>query len=251
MNARLYLTAARDDPLLAAWVSVLDAHGMPHRTDVAPPDWEDAFEQLFNLGFIASAYFNALDFKREFRHRRPPERDVEAALSALANLRQPSTQEIEMAEFDLFEKQQAALAPRNGGSLSRHPSFEPLAPRRTAPNELIDRPVMPSAQLAPLEPTRRAIQTAAARPGLPCHAVGDDRDFPLDPRTYVDDFEFSLFCCGCALEIVYDDGQDVTRNFPDRDQQMVEFCWHAVCTHCNSEHFHTVTRPLPADYLPR
>src|SRR5258708_841928 len=96
------LVAARGNPFLAAWVSVLDAHQMPHRTAVAPCDWEAAFEDLFQLGLVAAAEFNAVDFKREFRKRTPPERDIEAALAQLATLRSSNdTQEPAMPKFEI------------------------------------------------------------------------------------------------------------------------------------------------------
>src|SRR5579862_6688749 len=88
-QAELYVAAARGNPFLAAWVSVLDAHQMPPITEVAPADWEQAFEDLFCLGFVTDGQFNAVDFKKSFRRKPPPARDVESALAALSELRQP------------------------------------------------------------------------------------------------------------------------------------------------------------------
>jgi hypothetical protein len=256
-QARLYLAAAGGDPFLAAWVSVLDRHHMHHRTDVAPYDWEDAFEELFNLELVSDEQFNAIDYKRVFRRRTPPVNDVEAALSALAALRQPaSTKEVRMSKFDIFEKPEAALALRNGNEhqpLARHESLAPLAPRFPAPDELVARPVKPAAPLAPLEPTRRTIESTQSDPvGLPRQSIEDeDTEFPSDPRTYVEEFDMKLECCGLKLEIEYDDGQDVSNEFNPSEQRMIEFAWHAVCPHCHGEHHHTIVRPFPADFMPR
>ncbi len=86
-QAELYVAAARGNPFLAAWVSVVDAHQMPPITEVAPADWEEAFEDLFCLGFVTDGQFNAVDFKKSFRRTPPPARDVEAALAEPTNWR--------------------------------------------------------------------------------------------------------------------------------------------------------------------
>jgi hypothetical protein len=191
-----------------------------------------------------------------FRRSAPPPNDVEAALSALAALRQAeSTQEDIMSKFDIFEKPEAALALRSAPKsqpLARNEAFEPLAPRAPAPHELIARPSRSVAPLAPHEPTRRVLEPAAPKPGgLPCQRVEDGSPFDVDPRTYVDEFAMTLTCCGRPLEITWDGGEEVTNEFQDPTQTMVEWAWHAVCPHCHGEHHHALVRPLPADYLPR
>lgn len=245
-KARLYFAAALANPILAAYVSVLDQHGMHHLTDIAPYDWEEAFEALFNLGFIATHEFNATDFKRAFRQTTPPASEVEAALSALASLRQKAIhEENSMGKFDLFENPDAALALSSRARaqpLAGRDAFEPLAPRTPSPNELIARPVKPSAELAPMGETRRALDVPPSTSSM------------LDARAYTDEFDMKLYCCGRELKLEYaDGGHDVTQQFPGAAHKnlMVEYIWHSVCQHCQGEHEHSITRPLPADYRPR
>ncbi len=248
-RAALYLAAARSNPFLAAWVGVLDEHAMHYRTEVAPPDWEAAFEELFNLGFVSEDQFNRVDFKREFRRKPPPARDIEAALSSLAAMRcEQEIEENDMSKFDLFEKGDA-LTVTQKGNLAKHDGFQPICRRESAPREIISTPTR-NEVLAPLEPTRRVLDsaTSSSRRAL---SSGDGKDFPADPRSYVEEFNLKLYCCGEPVELVYDDGRDATEEFQGTTRMLIEFIFHAVCPHCNGEHYHSIVRPMPADYMPR
>lgn len=247
-QAELYVAAAQGNPFLAAWVSVLDAFGMPPITEVAPADWEDAFEALFHLGLVTDEQFNSVDFKKSFRRKPPPARDVESALAALSSLRRSNQLEESPMTKDIFEKPTALTLKSSPRSelASGHGGFEPLAPRSDFPAELTAARARAPSPLAPLEPTRRAIESAPpARMASLEPAPGG-----VDPRTYVEDFCLELKCCGQPLELIYDDGRDVTDE-EQAPQYMVEFLLHAVCPHCRGQVALNNIRPMPADFILR
>jgi hypothetical protein len=246
-EAELYVAAARGNPFLAAWVSVLDTFGMPPITEVAPTDWEDAFEDLFHLGFIADEQFNAVDFKKSFRQRPPPARDVESALAELAVLRQPYQLEDCLMARDIFDKPDA-LAPTTSTRVDLATGgFEPLARRSNFPAEIIA-PSARAASLAPLEPTRRVPELGAATRAV--GAAAEEGHWSIDPRTYVEELQVEIYCCGQKCDLVFDDGRDVTVE-EGAPENMVELLFHAVCPHCRSQKLLQEIRPMPAGFVPR
>jgi hypothetical protein len=213
---------------------VLDRHRMPHRTEVAPHDWAEAFEQLFLLGLVCELAFNAVDFKRLFRCRTPPERDIEAALAALAVLRQPECpKEISMSKFNPIDKGNAlTLHPaKRADALTKLEGFRPLSPSPTVPRELIAKPVL-AAPAFPAQLTRRAPAAMAPESTrLPCQSLGTEH--LLDPWTAIEEFTTELHCCGKELELMLEDVQDVTEQFEDGARPMVELLFYAICPRCN------------------
>jgi hypothetical protein len=281
-GARLYLVAAEDNPLIAAWISVLDEHGMHCRTEIAPQDWEAAFEDLFSLGFVDHSDFNALDFKRAFRRRPPPIADVEAALNRLASLRQLADedhhQEISMSksdrsalDFPLEREESLSLTSAERQKLGMFYVDEPAALVRERVGALapalaagdLFAPSIPAARglatsadgLELLGSTRRALErvsperTSLAR--RPAAREDEDGEPIADPRPYISELDMRLHCCGRELELLYEDGHDVSHQLPQSGHLMLEFTWSAACPICNTEHHHTATRPYPADYNPR
>lgn len=261
-RARLYLAAARDDPLVAAWIRILDEHQLPARTEVAPVDWQEAFADLFWLGLVSADVFNAIDFKHRLCQLIPSTRAIDRALSRLADLRaEGHHQEYLMDKFDPFGDPKA-LALRGAEphrALTKKDPPSPLSSNAPAPFDMLAAPARATGPLAPSAPSSRssaldgsslaATRRALERPAdLPCHRVGsaEDEAGPGDPRTYIKDFDVHFYCCGEELELIYENGEEVgTRE--DSDAVLVEFCFYAACPHCKSEkHIHE-TRPLPAD----
>lgn len=257
-RARRYLAAARDDPLVAAWIRILDEHHLPPRAEVAPHDFADSFADFFALDLVSAAVFNAADFKHRLSELTPSAPDLDRALLRLADLdADDHRKEFLMNDkFDLFDKKALALRdaePRR--ALSRAEPFAPLStPRTPAPFDLLASPAPPPASLAPLAPSTRSSELAGVRRALepharlPCQRVDADVDeaSPGDPRTFIRDFDLRVLCCGREVELIYESGEEVG-SVENSDDVTVEFLFYAQCPNCHSDQHLQVTRRLPPE----
>jgi len=237
LAAQEYYDASLGNPFLAAWISVLHEHNMPYATEVAPHDWEEAFEQFWSLGYMTDDQFNSVNFKKEFRRKRPPPSDISQALGRLVK-------EVQVAkpEFEVFSP--AGLTKANpNGSIQRAGGFRQVPAAPTPGGVFATSPARMAtpAVFAPIEPTRRTLASPSKGPQQPA-SIG------VDPRTYVEDFAPKMICCNRELEMDYDDGRDITEEQGESSgPQLVEFVYHAVCEHCNTESHHSFIKPMPND----
>jgi hypothetical protein len=266
--AELYLAAARNDPFLASFIRVLDEHQMGHRTEVAPHDWEEAFEQLFNLGLIPCDQFNRIDFKHAFRSSTPPVRDVEAALAELARLREAQDRkENPMSGFDGFDKKDfLTLRPGpDSGFLEKPDGHDALESSVPLPSEFLaprGNRAAPLGSPAPLEPTRYALPPSSrngierTRPAVTdieaWNAPGKEHraerasqeGSATGPRSCIDGFKLKVFCCDEELKLQYHSGRSVSHEF-DGAEAMGEFIFRSVCPRCDCEGHLTFVRAIP------
>ncbi len=150
---------------------------------------------------------------------------------------------------DIFEKPNAlTVKPSQRQDLTARSGFEPLAPRPQLPVEITAPPARLSSALQPLEPSRRALDSGSTR--RPPDEGTESERASVDPRTYVEEFRLELYCCGRPVELIYDDGRDVTEE-EGAPQYMVEFLFHAVCPHCHGQMCLQNIRPMPADFMAR
>jgi hypothetical protein len=273
-RARLYLAAARNDPLVAAWIAILDEHQLPARAEIAPGDWQETFADLFWLDLISPDAFNAVDFKNRLSQLIPSSRAVDEALQRLFDLRAENEfLEVLMDKLDPFgpsspttdEKSLALRQAEPRQALATRAPTPPLASNAPAPFDLFAAPTRaaaplassapsplarrapPASQLAanPLAATRRALEQPAA---LPCHRVGgtDEGLSPPDPRTFIKAYDLRLYCCGQEVELDFENGEQIGTS-DGGDTVLVEFVFYAQCPHCKSDkHIHE-TRQLPAE----
>jgi hypothetical protein len=257
-RARLYLAAACDDPLVAAWVSILDAHRLPPRAEIARFDWQDAFGDLFNHGLVADDFFNAVDFKRDLNAITPSACVIDQALDRLTDLRaQAHLETLRMDKFDPFADSKALTLPGSEPrrSLTRHEGLTPLAPTKPP---LFDLAPAPPSSVPSLAPITRSSRSSALGPvagarraverGLPCQEVEDEEAPPGDPRTYIEGFNVQLYCCGKEVRLEYENGEELHEQEANSDCVLVEFMLYGECPTCQSQkHLHEIRRlPLAA-----
>src|SRR6266542_3226680 len=257
-RARLYLAAACDDPLVAAWISILDQHRLPPRAEIARFDWQDAFADLFNLGFVPDEFFNAVDFKHDLNALTPSAYAIDRALGRLVDVRaQAALETIRMDKFDPFADSNALTLrdaePRR--SLTRHEELTPLAPRKPPLFDMLPAGPRSAPSLAPIAPSPRLNGFAPAadgrrpsgRTGLPCQEVEDNEDGPGDPRSYIQGFDIHFYCCGNEVPLNYENGEETPEQDTNGERVMVEFVFYGTCPTCEShKHIHEI-RPLPIE----
>ena len=263
-HARLYLAAARDDPLVAAWIRILDEHRLPARAEVAPSDFQGSFDDLFLLDLIPAQLFNAIDFKHRLAELIPSAHDIDRALSRLADLRadHPKEHYVMDDKFGKFTDSKALTlrGAESRRSLLRAEPFSPLTmPDAPAPFAMLARSERESAAFDLLEPsprsgvlarndlaaTRRALEP---RTGLPCQRFDADEDeaTPGDPRTFVRDFDLQVLCCGKPVVLEYENGEEVGQ-VEGSDAILVEFLFYGECPQCGGRKTINETRPLPPE----
>jgi len=155
-NAWRFIVAAQDDPVLAAWASVCDGHCPAMASDISPYDAWDAYQYLFNHGFVSSADFDRTDINKQFFNNPPEPYEIREVLDRAKLISpdfKPGERPPPMSDNPFFQKgnsiarkaeQPNGLAERRtGGALG-----EAFAPRREAiagpvdplPNSMFDSP---------------------------------------------------------------------------------------------------------------
>jgi hypothetical protein len=171
-----FMVAARDNPVLAAWASVCDGFCPAVASDISPYDAWDAYQYLFNHGFVSAAQFDNTDVKLLFFSGHPSTCEIQEVLERsrfLCPEHEPTPTEKPMANENPFFSNSNALAtrgkPKSGNGLSEARRSEslgnPFSPKRE---------VMPqSRQGESLGMEAFAPKTVAAPSGLDCQRPDD------------------------------------------------------------------------------
>ena len=130
------------------------------------------------------------------------------------------------------------IARRSGGSSL-------TAPRA---HEVIEVP-RAHAALEPLaRPPRDRLATHGGN-GLDCvrEIVQRGDSIKPDPRSYVEDYNPQILCCGQPVALKFMTGDDVTQRNRDDESDgeqpmIVEYIFHSLCAHCDTEGHHSFVR---------
>lgn len=264
-TALLYMTAARSDPFLAAYVAVLDEHLLGHSVPIHGDEWWASFQQFVNHGLVPDYMYVNLDVDRVFyRRARPKPTAVDGALFHVKRLRaMREDREDPMAGngFKVFEENKGLERREdngrngNGHGLS-HPlsgprGFSVFAPEDPAPPLVRDRAhdhdLGLGANRERWETDARLARENMRQPGLPCV---DPR--PMDPRPYVEDWNPKFFCCDMTTPITFvqESIGDAHEGDPNDEspQNEIEFVYHGTCPVCNRRHHWTSVAPVSDEH---
>lgn len=225
------LIAAQDDPVVAAWASVVHEYKMAASADVSPYEHWEAFEQFFSHGLISLAQYDGVDSKRVFfSGRRPPEGEVQSCLNNLKLLGSEHDRvEVPVSKTKLtanpFSENAISTRGSNGSGMERThqgaalPAMRSggsLNPFASGPSEL------PFASRPSLG--ENAFAQRSEKIGLPCVAPTD--------RTSVNP---EMYCCGTQLNMTNEGGQTIgPDDLPGGQVNIVEAIFYGQCSRCSA-----------------
>lgn len=238
------LIAAGDDPVLAAWASVVHEHRMPANTEVAPYDHLEAFQSIYSYGFIGSCEYNQVDEKKAFfSGNTPASSDVQTVLNNLQILPERLEEMPNKPKFGAF-KNQAALAPivPNRGLSNQARVPLPGVPHQSNIQAFAPAPPVQAFQrqqamnlgpnVAPMAP----MPHPQGQQGLPCATPDPMMQTGLDVQHW---------CCGVKSDHV-DVGGDYHEGDSTEDgNPFIEFSYHTTCHICGAKGCHAVEKPHP------
>lgn len=163
------LVAAHDDPVLAAWASVVHEYKMPASCDVSPYEHWEAFQEFFSYGLITSVQYNSTDTKRIFfSGHKPPAIEVQRVLDALRILPDYQPLEPPMSKTKLpdnpFATSTMLTARDSGGLAAGHKAAE--LPARQSPSML--NPFADARETLPKSKDPIPMEAFSPRRGLAC-----------------------------------------------------------------------------------
>ena len=236
-----YLIAARDNPFVAAWISIIDTFKVVADADVTREDWFEAFQCLWNLDLVPEERFRQIDIDRTFfSKRRPSSLEIQDALVNLKLLRAMSTPEESdpVKHMQIFEKPHALEPVQRSVDV-----FERTA--RTA-NTIGPGGGMQifetQEEVLPALPERRSV-TSFEEVRTNFASSGPD------PKPYVEDFNPRILCCGDKpLHLNQDDGDviDPGEN-ADMEPALLEVVFHAECPACHTRYHFSAAKPTSRD----
>lgn len=242
------LIAAADDPILAAWASVIHEHRMPANSEVSPYDHLEAFQNIFTYGFISSCEYNDVDEKKEFFSGKiPRSSDVQTVLHNLKlipemkeNMSTPKT------TINAFKNQSAiatvkpnmGLAGRDQRGIGQGRAV-PAGIQAFSPNREALPPNKQPRQISAFEGS--PVMQSAPRQGLQCASPDPMMSTGLQPK---------VECCGYQIELT-DEGGDMYGDdvLPDDENPFVEFTFHGTCNLCDARYHFAVAKPYPRGSL--
>ena len=231
--------AARDEPLIASWVSVLDKYKMPCSCDVAPNDWWDAYQDFYQFGLVSEQDFNSVDTKEIFDRKKKPDQSlVSAAMGHLSILKNYSS-DIPMRnnKNELMLHQEAAVPDSNLPAL---PSLSGMAPMRSIDFPVHDVPVLPGMEMQNMQLPGNQASTVSfheeARLPLPgemdnkplgllCHQVGENDE--IEKHT-------SCLNCGSSMVMLFEDDDYVTPSQITGEYGIQQVHFYGSCDDCNA-----------------
>lgn len=254
-DADLLFVAAADDPVLAAWASVVHEYRMPAACDVSPHDHWAAYQELYTYGLISPTQYDETNVKREFFSGcRPSVADVQSTLNNMKILRShdlPMEEPMSKAKPPTAAfANPAALATRDAppSGLTQIPP-RPGVTGRQPPSSITafqpQREVLPA---APASAPIRAFGEPQQPAGLPCTTSGRATE-GIDSGLSCD-----LICNGPrtaphqpqSLQLIDDGGEFIDqKDMPNGEEfSLLEYVFHAECPLCGSIYHTSVGQPI-------
>jgi hypothetical protein len=260
-EAELFLVAARDNPFVAAWISVLDEYKAPPNCQIAPQDWWDAYQEFFNLGLILETDFRSIDVTRTFFGKMwPTNLQIQDALCQLRTLRaMHETKETQRSDtkFSLFENEDRALVQSTGANTqlgnvigAQVRGISPFEERGGAIGPVLDQSPIEAPMMVPPRP--RSMEFKPFEPAMK-RGVGPacKAEVDVDATPRPDGLELEVRCCGHAIDYIQDDGECLEPEDSPDGQAAMEFIFHGKCEHCGSIVHFSVAKPVPNDTFRR
>lgn len=251
------MAAARQDPVVAAWICVLDQYNLPPNTPIAPEEFWGVFEQLYCNDIIDDdQYYNSQTAERIRAGRRSirPDR-IHDALGRLTALRMPRGSHMPTNPSDLFGDDTHALvttSPLNGVGLAHHHNGNGspgalFAEHESAPAmDLFQNnpPSPPDLFFDNRPPSLELEESSRARPSaLTCT---DPSNNPFEVQLNV-----QISCCGRPISIIKEDAKgllDSTEYIPAEESgdehDVAEFVFHGRCDICQTTVCASAIKPV-------
>lgn len=192
------IVAAQDDPIVAAWVGVLDEHKLSPDAEVSPYEAWDTFQELHRHGYVSDSSLNTSSLKRAFFGRqRPNPGRLHQAFYHLKILPTEGIPEVYVKKSDNpFAQTEGRFLerrePRGGLAAREAPTSAPMGP--------------------PLNPFSGSLQQgppAVESPGLnPFSAPGQsaltcrEEELPPQPKRELPNHAKVSRCLECGREII-------------------------------------------------
>jgi len=234
------LVAAGDDPVLAAWVSVIHENRMPAHTEVTPYDHLEAFQSLFAYGYLSSREYNSVNEKKTFFSGRTPlSSDVQGVLDNLHTLPvgEQGFETMKKQGFDAFRNQSAIAPARQQNGLAP-------APSRVQLNQSAQQSVIQA--FAPRAPVGIMQQNSVQ---IPSPAMGNIPSQPQGLQCSTPDpmmmtsLNAQLTCCGVPVQL-RDVGGD-SHEGGVGEQPFIEYAFDASCDMCGTDFCIGASKPYP------
>lgn len=223
-----FIVAARDDPVLAAWASVCDGYCPAVAADISPYDAWDAYQYLFNYGFVSAAQFDRTDIKKRFFSGHPSTYEIQEVLERARFLcpeHEPTPMETAMANENPFFSDDTSIATRkshsSGNGLAAKPRSQSLGNPFSTKQEVIPQRQDEGLGLEAFAPRKEEV-------GLECQRdVGMTTQRALgQPRVYCGD-------CEAEVNMREDGGQRIPG-----DDEYGELSLTVFCGECCDKVFH-------------
>jgi hypothetical protein len=243
VEALRLLVAAQDDPVVAAWASVVHEHRMPPESDVSPYDHLNAFQEIYGHGLITAYQYNETDTRRIFfSGRRPMTDQIQRVLDNLRLLPERAAMEPIMSKTKFPDSPFAdtnALTAKGGAAIAGTGSRTALPPTTSrAPLN----PFAPSREVT--APTKQSLEPFPKRQSLACR----DGERELANGVAMGDIDLRIFCCGKQLAMVIADMQaDGPDSLPGGQVAVIDRVLHGSCDVCQREHHHSVGEVVEHD----
>lgn len=249
-DAAHYYEAARDDPFVAAWISVLDQYHLSPSVEVPPNDWWAAFQDFYHQGYYAEDFFRHLDTKKAFAQQ-PLPHVIESALMRLHELRAQ-----EKEAFPMERRIRTTLVDDGDASTALAPRREmtaavasPRLERTIAPRQVLADTRSEMALRAPVGTT--ALGSGAPPPIRTTLGSGAALERALPQRESLTelrpDWKPGISCCGRPVEVHFDEARDVSSNVEEANGvrgTFAEYIFVATCAICDCEFHISAVKPF-------
>lgn len=230
------MTAANNDPMLAAWAAIFYEHGILSMVDVYPYEVWEAYQSLYNYDFVSRTDFNYYN-ERRFLKQAPTEGDVQHVICRIeAMCPEHSEQEIEMPNDHSSNPfaTDNAIAPRSRDSgLSRNPSGDHQT--QSLGNPFVDNRSVASVRTRERDQTSLDFFSDSSSPsGLACQ---NESSISPDGQGYTPDVR----CCGNRLSMA-EVGKLNSDGDGSYDNELVLAVFEGICTDCGLIHHNSVGR---------
>lgn len=240
------LIAAGDDPILAAWASVIYEHRMPANSEVSPYDHLEAFQSIFTYGFISSCEYNDVDEKKTFfSGRTPRSSDVETVLTNLKLIPGMEESMSDPKTINAFKDKSALTTLKPNRELAgREPRG--LGQRKQVPAGI--QAFSPTREVFPQSRQPQQIEAFKGNTELqkgPSYPLGCTSPDPMMSTGLTPEVK----CCGYQIELTDEGGDMYDEQLENDENPFVEFTFHGTCSHCDSRYHFAVAKPYPRGSL--